>query len=208
MGCSRQAVSEWRIRFCQEGVQGLEGETAVGSAAAFFPRRRSPRSRRWRARCRPSTGCRCHAGRALSWRSRRSGAGSSRRSRRDDLAVAARAMRSSRGNIAPGSFRVTRTSRPKPSGSSICMRVSGRVNRSARRLRITEPMRNPRSQALRCSHPPSAPGPVPSRRWSKPNTPVEALWAISRPTTCAAPRSSAAARPGTESSRSPGWPSR
>ena len=35
---------------------GSRGETAAGSAAAFFPRRRWPRSRRWRASCPPRTG--------------------------------------------------------------------------------------------------------------------------------------------------------
>ena len=46
------------------GAAGARGETAAGSAAAFFPRRRWPRSRRWRASCRPSRAFRSRAGRA------------------------------------------------------------------------------------------------------------------------------------------------
>ncbi|MGH2910207.1 MAG: helix-turn-helix domain-containing protein [Solirubrobacteraceae bacterium] len=80
LAVSRQAVSLWRIRFCAEGVQGLEERPRPGRPRRFSPRRRSPRSRRWRARCRPSRACRCRVGRRLSSRSKRSSAGSSRRS--------------------------------------------------------------------------------------------------------------------------------
>jgi hypothetical protein len=63
------------------GHSGAGGETAAGSAAAFFPRCRRPRSRRWRASCRPRATFRCRAGRTLRSRARRSSAGSWRRSR-------------------------------------------------------------------------------------------------------------------------------
>lgn len=35
--CSRQAVSSWRIRFCQEGVQGLEERPRSGRPRRFSP---------------------------------------------------------------------------------------------------------------------------------------------------------------------------
>ena len=37
LGCSRQAVSTWRIRFCQEGVQGLEERPRSGRPRRFSP---------------------------------------------------------------------------------------------------------------------------------------------------------------------------
>jgi len=37
LACSRQAVSTWRIRFCQEGVQGLEERPRSGRPRRFSP---------------------------------------------------------------------------------------------------------------------------------------------------------------------------
>ena len=37
LACSRQAVSQWRIRFCQEGVQGLEERPRSGRPRRFSP---------------------------------------------------------------------------------------------------------------------------------------------------------------------------
>ena len=47
---NRQAVSTWRKRFCQEGLQGLEERPRPGRPRRF-PRHRWARSRRWRASC-------------------------------------------------------------------------------------------------------------------------------------------------------------
>ena len=37
LACSRQAVSTWRRRFCQEGVQGLEERPRSGRPRRFSP---------------------------------------------------------------------------------------------------------------------------------------------------------------------------
>ena len=37
LACSRQAVSQWRIRFCQEGIQGLEERPRSGRPRRFSP---------------------------------------------------------------------------------------------------------------------------------------------------------------------------
>jgi hypothetical protein len=37
MGCSRQTVSGWRIRFCQDGLQGLEDRPRPGRPRRFSP---------------------------------------------------------------------------------------------------------------------------------------------------------------------------
>jgi Winged helix-turn helix len=37
LACSRQAVSQWRIRFCQDGIQGLEERPRSGRPRRFSP---------------------------------------------------------------------------------------------------------------------------------------------------------------------------
>jgi len=37
LACSRQAVSQWRIRFCEEGLQGLEERPRPGRPRRFSP---------------------------------------------------------------------------------------------------------------------------------------------------------------------------
>ena len=80
LNCRREVVSQWRKRFCEEGLQGLEERPRPGRPP-FFPPAGRPRSRRWRASCPPSRASRSRAGRPLSSPARRSSAGSSSRSR-------------------------------------------------------------------------------------------------------------------------------
>ena len=49
-------VGRWRRQFSEQRLDGLRGQTARGSPAPFFPRSRSPPSRRSRASCRSATG--------------------------------------------------------------------------------------------------------------------------------------------------------
>ena len=72
LGQSRQAVSSLAKTVLRGRAAGSGGETPAGQAAAFFPRGRWPRSRRWHASCRPSRAFRCRAGRALNSPGRRS----------------------------------------------------------------------------------------------------------------------------------------
>ena len=137
------------------GAARSRGETAAGSAAAFFPRRRWPRSRRWRASCRPSRAFRSRAGRALSSPGRRSSAGSSRRSRRSRSGGGLRRTRSARGTTARGSSRATRSSRRRPAGCSICTRVAGRGSCCSPATSSCAPMRSRRSKPARASTPAS-----------------------------------------------------
>lgn len=37
LGCSRPSVSTWRIRFCEEGIQGLEERPRPGRPRRFSP---------------------------------------------------------------------------------------------------------------------------------------------------------------------------
>ena len=60
-------VGKWRRRFAEDRLEGLRIRPRVGSPASFFPRSRSPRSRRSRASCRSATGCRCRGSPALSF---------------------------------------------------------------------------------------------------------------------------------------------
>ena len=89
---------------------------------------RSPRSRRWPARCPPRPVSRYRDGQALIWPLRRSPAGWPRRSRRPPYADGWPPMRSNPGSTGPGSSRGTLTSRPRPPECSTCMPGSGRAN--------------------------------------------------------------------------------
>jgi transposase len=86
---SRQAVSTWRKRFCEEGLQGLE-ERPRPERPRRFPPTQVAEVKALRASCPRSRAFRSRAGRPLSWRAKRSD-----RDRRDDrgdhdLSVAAR----------------------------------------------------------------------------------------------------------------------
>ena len=62
-------VRKWRRRWCAApGVASLARCETVRPSDRCSPRCRSPRSRRWPARRRPTQGCRCRGGRARSWR--------------------------------------------------------------------------------------------------------------------------------------------
>ena len=59
-----------------------------------------------------------------------------------------------RGSTAPGSFRVTRISRAKPSASSICMLGSGKVSACGSTNSCSPPMRKPASRLASANIPP------------------------------------------------------
>ena len=76
LGVHVDTVRKWRRRFCQPPVWPVWTTCRAAGGRAGSPPCRSPRSRRWPARCPPRPVRRCRGGRAPSWPPRRSAAGS------------------------------------------------------------------------------------------------------------------------------------
>ncbi len=57
----REVVSQWRKRFFDERIEGLEERSRPGRPRAFPPQKGSFRLRLWRVSCPPTVGCRYRA---------------------------------------------------------------------------------------------------------------------------------------------------
>ena len=79
LNCRREVVSQWRKRFFEQGMAGLE-DRPRRERPRLFPHRYALKSLRWRASCLPSRACRCRAGPRKNSPARPSPAGSSSRS--------------------------------------------------------------------------------------------------------------------------------
>ena len=124
--CSK-VVGQWRRRFHEQRLAGLEDQPRSGRPRRFPPRTRSRRSRRSRASCPRPMVWRCRVSAGLSFTVSSSSRRSAARRRRRSAAGWPR-TRSSPGRSARGSSRATPTSCRRPAGSSISTRAAGRAS--------------------------------------------------------------------------------
>ena len=141
------------------GAGGTGREASARAAAVVFPPPRSPRSRRWRASCRPRPAGRCRAGRRLSWPAKRSRAGSSVGLGHDGLAVAGGGRDPAVGVALVGVPARPGLPRRRPAACSISTSAAGRAGGCTPATTSSAPTRRPSCRRCSRRHPLVAPGP-------------------------------------------------